>query len=175
MIAKILCVLAVITESMTIAVVSYMLKYLSVIESFTEVPDEISLYIPLTGCRIRCPECNSKWLWEFTGEELTPVKFLELLQKHRGITCVCIGGGEGDMQNLNALFQVAKAYKKKTCWYTGMDYIPDAINLKCLDYIKVGSYKGYPLDNPKTNQKFYEVHQGTLVNITYKFQKQNED
>lgn len=49
-----------------------------------------------------------------------------------------------------------------------------------LDYLKLGSYKeGFgPLDNPNTNQRFYQViHTPTasslLIDITYKFWKKD--
>lgn len=37
-----------------------MLKYDNYDITFQEIPDEVCLYITLTGCPIRCPECNSK-------------------------------------------------------------------------------------------------------------------
>ena len=43
--------------------------------------------------------------------------------------------------------------------------------LVSLDYLKLGPFlKDYgPLNNPNTNQKFYQVVEKKLIDITYKF------
>ena len=153
-----------------------MLRFLDCIESFAEVPDEISLYIPLTGCQIRCSECNSKWLWEFTGDELSIDRLSQLISDHKGITCICIGGGH-DYSALNDLFSYTKQNTNiKTCWYTGLNYIPKSLDLNMLDYIKIGPYISEygGLNCKETNQKFFVVHHdksNMLENITFKFWK----
>ena len=48
-----------------------MLKYYNYMVTFSEVPDEISLCINITGCPIRCTDCHSKFLWENIGKEIT--------------------------------------------------------------------------------------------------------
>ena len=47
-----------------------MLKYLYTREVFQEVPEEMSLAIAISGCRIRCKGCHSRELWEDKGEIL---------------------------------------------------------------------------------------------------------
>lgn len=148
-----------------------MLKYYSYGTTFAEVPDEISLYITLSGCRIRCPKCNSKWLWSFDGTPLTPDQLLNIMHRngHQRCTCVCIGGGD-NFEELNALFKVIKREGLKACWYTGYDKIPKAINLSLLDFIKIGHYNGHPLNDPKTNQRMYKIYsnvneEGKIVNL----------
>lgn len=153
-----------------------MLRFLDCIESLAEVPDEISLYIPLTGCQIRCAECNSKWLWEFTGDELSTDKLSQLIADHKGITCICIGGGH-DYDALNELFNYIKHNTDiKTCWYTGLNYIPKSLDLNALDFIKIGPYISEygGLDSRDTNQKFFSINHNNsnaLENITFKFWK----
>ena len=141
-----------------------MLKYFASSTTFAEVPDEVNLYITITGCRIRCPRCNSKWLWKYDGIPLTPERMRTLLNDNRRCTCICIGGGD-DFEELNVLFKLIKTegtqYRTegfKTCWYTGYDSIPKEINLGYLDYIKVGHFNGYPLNDPHTNQKMMKIH-----------------
>lgn len=133
------------------------MKYYSYAETFSEVPDEISLYITISGCKIRCPDCNSKWLWEDRGVIITPNILLRLIEDHKGITCVCIGGGDNFIE-LNTLFKVIKSKGLKSCWYTGYDKIPKEINLALLDYIKIGHFNGKPLNNSETNQRMYKVN-----------------
>lgn len=61
----------------------------------------------------------------------------------------------------------------KIGWYSGRQELSEKINLENFDYIKLGPYlkeKG-PLDNPNTNQRFYQVVNGELVDITHKFWK----
>lgn len=61
----------------------------------------------------------------------------------------------------------------KIGWYSGRQELSKEINLENFDYIKLGPYieeKG-PLDNPNTNQRFYQVVNGELVDITHKFWK----
>lgn len=61
----------------------------------------------------------------------------------------------------------------KVAWYSGRQELSKEINVDNFDFIKLGPYqeeKG-PLNNPNTNQKFYQVVEGELVDITYKFWK----
>ena len=134
-----------------------MLKYKAYQQVFSEVPDEITLYIPLTNCTIRCPECNSKWLWKDDGYELNHSVLEDLIRKNEGITCVCIGGGETDFFTLNSLFELIKSYDLKTCWYTGLNKIPKEIDLRWLDFIKIGPFEGIPINEESTNQRFFTI------------------
>lgn len=61
----------------------------------------------------------------------------------------------------------------KIGWYSGRQELSEKIDLENFSYIKLGPYikeKG-PLNNPNTNQRFYQVINGELVNITHKFWK----
>lgn len=157
-----------------------MLKYLFTKEIFEEVPGEITLGISISGCRIHCEGCHSRELWEDEGTPLTIEELEKLLDKHKGITCLCLLGGEGDIDSLTELFQYA--YKKvKTAWYCGLKEVPkDKLGIyQYLDFIKLGpyDYKLGGLDSPTTNQRFYLIeHQGDGSyyehDITFKFQKQ---
>ena len=159
-----------------------MLKYDNYAITFSEIPDEICLYITLTGCPIHCPECNSKWLWEDTGRELTFDELERLLEENKGITCIVFGGGDNDWDALERLcvdFLNCSKYVEQVnlAVYSGSKNIN--LNLCAyLDYYKIGPFdsKCGPLNNPNTNQRLYKIDnsdlmQPIMVDITDKFWK----
>lgn len=154
-----------------------MIKMASNSVTFAEVPDEISLYITISNCPVHCPDCNSKWLWKNEGEELNIETLQGLINRHKGITCICFGGGESDPASLLSLMQWIKENTNlKLCWYTGRNAVTiDAILTYC-DYIKKGPFiKKYgPLNCKTTNQRFYKKEGNDWVDITYKFYNKEE-
>lgn len=141
-----------------------MLKYLYCKEVFAEVPGEIALGISISGCLIHCNGCHSRELWEDKGTPLTVEELQRLLDAHKGITCLCILGGEHDIDSLIELFMYAHK-RIKTAWYCGLDMIPeDKLGImQYLDFVKLGHYDHElgGLDSSTTNQKFYQIeHQG---------------
>lgn len=141
-----------------------MLKYRYYREIFSEVPSEIVLGISISGCIIRCKGCHSMELWEDAGYPLTIEKIEEILSKKEGITCLCLFGGEHDIDTLTSIFMHFYG-KLKTAWYCGLDFIPkDKIGvLQYLDYYKIGHYDMDlgGLDSPTTNQHLFKLeHQG---------------
>lgn len=158
------------------------MKYVDAKVVFSEVPDEITLAISISNCPGTCKGCHSPWLREDVGESLTKTSVRELLEKNNGVTCICFMGGDRDIESLKQLIKWTKEnYPKiKTAWYSGLDYLKDNEITKYLNYLKLGSYKESmgPLDNPHTNQVFYQVlHTQTnstlLIDITYKFWKKD--
>lgn len=155
-----------------------MLKYIYCKEVFSEVPGEISLGISISGCQIHCHYCHSRELWEDKGTPLTIEELQSLFDKHQGITCICLLGGEHDIDSLIELFMYAHQ-RVKTAWYCGLDMIPkDKIGiLKYLDFVKIGHYDQElgGLGSPLTNQQFYKVESISdndspkLTNITSLF------
>ena len=133
-----------------------MLKYLYCKEIFQEVPGEITLGISISGCQIHCSGCNQRELWEDKGTPLTLEEIDTLLKQHQGITCLCLFGGERDIDALIEIFMYAHK-RIKTAWYCGLDVVPNnKIGiLMYLDYIKLGHYdlELGGLDSPTTNQK----------------------
>ena len=124
------------------------MKYLNYQVVFKEVPDEITLSINITNCPYRCPGCHSPYLQEDVGEELTFETLSHLIEKHKGITCVCFMGGN---QNTQELLEYLKAIKKKnlkTCLYSGCESLKDIeILLPYLDWVKIGRYNELLLTN----------------------------
>ena len=146
-----------------------MLKYLYYKEIFKEVPGEITLGISISGCQIRCKGCHSRDLWEDKGTPLTQECLEHLLKEHQGVTCLCIFGGEHDIDALTELFMYAHK-RIKTAWYCGLDIIPKKHLglLEYLDYLKLGHYDQElgGLDSSHTNQKLMKKEEGEWVDIT---------
>lgn len=149
---------------------------------FNEVPDEVTLAIEITNCPGHCEGCHSPWLREDIGEELTLDVLNELIDKNRGITCVCFMGEGKDPEALKKLAYSIKArsdYPYKTALYSGR-YELDKDYDRYFDYLKIGPYiEEYgPLNKKTTNQRFYEIgrkhgtdfaEETTRYNITFKF------
>lgn len=157
------------------------MKYVDTAIVFDEVPDEITLAINISGCKIHCPDCHSKYLWEDIGKELDRYALHELITSNPGITCVCIMGGEEEEVFIKLYWLKTRHPELKTAWYTGQDYVQKE-TLKYLDYVKVGPYKKEfgPLNDPRTNQRLskvihFPVSSIILEDITHKFWKQYEN
>ena len=160
-----------------------MLKYVDTLVSFSEVPDEITLCINISQCPNNCKGCHSPWLREDIGEDLNIESLYNLIDKNKGVTCVCFMGGDQDpaeISNLAFAVKLRGDHLYKTAWYSGKQHIPDELSVSDFDYIKVGPYieEFGGLDNPNTNQKMYEVckvnklPEGFILNdITNKFWK----
>lgn len=151
-----------------------MLKYYSTAVTFSEVPEEISLCIEISGCPHRCVDCHSPWLREDIGEPLTPSALLELVKQHPDISCVCFMGGDASHSYICYLADVLRlnAPELKIAMYSGDDKV-NKVFFRVLDYYKVGSYqpdKG-PLNKETTNQKLYLIDRENekVTDITYKF------
>lgn len=147
---------------------------------FEEVPDEVSLAIEITNCQGHCVGCHSPWLREDIGEELTPGKLFGLIEKNKGITCVCFMGEGKDPEALKQLaMDIHTSYPHlKTALYSGREEVEKEYDLY-FNYIKVGSYipEKKALNFETTNQRLYriEAHLGDggskRIDITNKFWK----
>ena len=161
-----------------------MLKYVDTLVSFSEIPDEISLCINISGCKCACPGCHSSYLAEDIGDLLTVFELTKLIRKNKGITCVAFLGGDSNPKYINSLaIWVTTTFPElKVALYSGKQEISDKIDLQYFNYVKIGPYikdKG-PLTDRNTNQKMYKVipfvdYNGQwctqLTDITFKFWK----
>ena len=146
-----------------------MLKYVDTKVTFAEVPNEISLCINISNCPCACKGCHSSYLAENIGNELNSNSIKELINNNKGITCICFMGGDSNPSEVDALAQFIKIYFPiKTAWYSGRQELSNDINLDNFDFIKLGPYieELGPLNSKTTNQKFYKIKEGKLIDIT---------
>ena len=151
-----------------------MLKYVDAKVVFAEVPDEVTLAINISGCPCNCKGCHSSYLAEDIGTELTFNEVRKLIKRNSGISCIALMGGDSEPERVNALASfVTNHYQLKVAWYSGRQELSKEIDLQNFDFIKLGSYKEEfgPLNSKTTNQRFYKVSDGELVDITNKFWK----
>lgn len=150
------------------------MKYVDVKEVFAEIPDEITLAISISGCPIQCKGCHSQYLWEDTGQELTPEVLSTMLDQHFGVSCICFMGGDQDPEEINRLAHWVKDNSKvKVAWYSGRVKLAPQIELANFDYLKIGPYDEAcgPLNVRTTNQRFYRVDDGQMQEMTHRFWK----
>ena len=158
-----------------------MLKYVDTKIVFQEIPDEITLAINISNCPCHCINCHSSYLAEDIGEPLDLQHLTNLIDSNKGITCVCIMGGDANPSEVDDIAQDIKEYypNLKVGWYSGRQELSKDIELSNFDFIKIGPYVEQfgPLNNPNTNQIMYKVvHEGSkneLLNITNKFWKES--
>ena len=138
-----------------------MVKYTDTQVTFSEVPDEITLCINISGCPNHCEGCHSAYLAEDIGDELTANEVLRLIDLNPGITCIAFMGGDQDPDYINFLASVIKEGENlpKVAWYSGRQELSPKIKPIYFDYIKLGPYipANGPLNNPNTNQIMYKV------------------
>ena len=154
-----------------------MLKYVDTKVVFQEVPDEITLAINISNCPCHCINCHSSYLAEDIGEPLDLQHLTNLIDSNRGISCVCIMGGDANPSEVDDIAQDIKEYypELKVAWYSGRQELSKEIELENFNYIKLGPYikdKG-PLNCRTTNQVMFEIDviQGKVFkkDITAKF------
>jgi anaerobic ribonucleoside-triphosphate reductase activating protein len=152
-----------------------MLKYVDTKVVFAEVPDEITLAINISNCPCQCKGCHSSYLAQDIGEPLDLQHLTNLIDSNKGISCVCIMGGDANPSEVDDIAQDIKEYypELKVGWYSGRQELSKDIELSNFDFIKLGPYKEEfgPLNSKTTNQRFYKVNDKELVDITSRFWK----
>ena len=152
-----------------------MLKYVDAKVVFAEVPDEVTLAINISNCPCQCKGCHSSYLAQDIGEPLDLQHLTDLIDSNKGISCVCIMGGDANPSEVDDIAQDIKEYypELKVGWYSGRQELSKEIELSNFDYIKLGPYieEFGPLNNRTTNQRFYKVNGKELVDITSRFWK----
>ena len=155
-----------------------MLKYVNTLIGFAEIPDEISLCINISNCPCHCEGCHSPYLAEDIGEPLDLQHLTDLIDSNKGITCVCIMGGDANPSEVDDIAQDIKEYypELKVGWYSGRQELSKEINLENFDAIKLGPYieELGPLNSKTTNQKFYKIKENKLIDRTNLFWKDND-
>lgn len=158
-----------------------MLKYVDVLVGFQEIPDEISLCINISNCPNNCPGCHSPYLAENIGTILNSTELFRLIDKNKGITCVCLMGGDSNPAAINELAKDIRTKNLKVGWYSGKDILPLEIQLRNFDYVKLGAYVEHlgPLTSKTTNQIMFKIDhfpdKTDITDITYKFWKNDQN
>lgn len=123
----------------------------------SEIPDEISLSLSISGCPFRCKGCHSQETWNCDfGEELTFDKMDKMIEENKYITCVLFYGGEWNKLDLLEMVKYVKDKGLKVALYSGINYMIEELS-NYLDYYKIGEYKEDlgGLESEITNQKIY--------------------
>lgn len=147
-----------------------MLKYVDTAVTLREIPDEITLCINISNCPCHCKGCHSSYLAGDIGEDLDEDSLVDMMLSNKGITCVAFMGGDSSPGYVNWLAGIIRSMYTneldkgswvdvRIAWYSGRQELSPAIELKNFNYIKLGPYieELGPLNNPNTNQRFYEV------------------
>ena len=156
-----------------------MLKYVDTLVGFAEIPDEITLCINVSNCPCHCEGCHSPYLSQDIGEPLDLQHLTDLIDSNKGITCVCIMGGDANPSEVDDIAQDIKEYypELKVGWYSGRQELSKDIDLENFDFVKLGPYieELGPLNSKTTNQVLLEIEvvQGRVFtkDITAKFWK----
>lgn len=155
-----------------------MLKYHNAMVVFEEIPDEITIAINITNCPCKCKGCHSKFLWEDNGIELTFDELSNIIDKNKGVTCVCFMGGDSNPEEIDKFARFVHEERGLLVgWYSGRDKISELIDVRNFDFIKIGHYdeKLGGLNYASTNQIMYKVEHYKegfdLTNITERFWK----
>lgn len=146
------------------------------------IPEEVSLVIPLTGCRFNCERCWNPILKGNSGKELTLKVLVNVLESYKDYTCVVFEGEgrESTAERLNSRARYVKrvAPSPKTALFTGRETVPQSLDIKVFDYVKTGSMGKKSLKSPLTNQRLYRIKHGksdSFEDITYKYWKKHEN
>lgn len=154
-----------------------MLRYVDYDIVFQEVPGEVTLTINISNCPNRCRGCHSPHLMEDIGEPLTEDTLSVLLEKYgKAVTCVCFMGGDADsagIERLAVFLHRQTVNPVKVAWYSGKRTLPEEIEIRNFEYIKLGPYiqERGGLQSPETNQRFYRISEGRMEDITDRFWK----
>lgn len=157
-----------------------MLRFLNYNIVFLEVPGEVTLAINISGCPNCCNGCHSPYLQEDIGDVLDENVIAGLLSKYgNAITCVCFMGGDNDsveVERLSCYVRNKSNARLKTVWYSGKSKLPEHFFAGSFDYIKLGPYVENfgGLDSPSTNQRFYKIVDGLMLDRTDIFYKKNQ-
>ena len=135
---------------------------------FQEIPDEVTLALNISQCPCHCPGCHSPHLADDIGEELSQSLLDSLIETYgKGITCVCMMGGDATPCEVNRWLAYIHTMGLKTAWYSGREHKSDDVSDDNLDYLKLGPYiaERGALKSPGTNQRLYKrclpAHSGT--------------
>lgn len=150
-----------------------MIKYVTAMVTFEELPPEVTLSLSISRCQNCCPGCHSAELRGNMGTELTDEILDNLIAKNNGISAVLLLGEGNDKARLLQLAErVRNHWKLSVALYSGREEVEEDI-WNAFDYVKVGSYKTElgPLNSVTTNQRLYRIVNKERQDITSMFWK----
>lgn len=155
-----------------------MVRYYNFDIVFAEVPDQTTLAVNISGCPNHCAGCHSPHLMEDVGEPLDRESIAALLERYgSGVTCFCFMGGDARPAEIARLSAEVRKMRPSmlTAWYSGRDSLPEGLDPRAFDYIKLGAYVESlgGLSSPTTNQRMYRIGaDGSMEDITYRFRRE---
>lgn len=154
--------------------------------TLTEVPNQIAVFFEIGNCTIHCEDCHSPELWDtnYTKDMETYQDIKNYIEKQYklGANAVLFMGG---LRSSGIDSEVFIQDILKPLYYDGYDIClydggkEDYTVIKAAQYckwIKIGPYiKALGgLDNPNTNQRFYQLEEDMWIDKTKEyFQKEN--
>ena len=147
-----------------------MIKYVTKMVTFAEIPTEVTLSLSISNCQNRCPGCHSAELRGNIGTELTDEELDRLIKENDGVGCVLLLGEGNDGPRLIELARGIKKHGLKAALYSGRDNVENELWNE-FDYVKIGRWiKALgPLNKRSTNQRLYRVEGKKRINITERF------
>lgn len=137
--------------------------------TMNEIPGRIAVYFELGNCTQGCPGCHSPHLSEQQVLAITPLEDLESIaetQAVKGANAIVLMGGTTNGISKRDLITLLRRLSciLPVCLYSGSDdeeYDKDIARVAGISWLKTGSYQKERggLDNPRTNQHFYEVEE----------------
>ena len=133
-----------------------------------EIPDKVTLAVEISNCRGSCIGCNSPFLKQDIGVELTPDAVGRLIADNFGVNCFLLLGEGKDPEALLRIAEHLRVHHPdlERAVYSGRPEVEPEI-YAAFDYVKVGPYVAElgPLNERTTNQRLY--HHGE--DITFRF------
>jgi len=148
-----------------------MTRYSSCTVTLSEMPGYTTLVFSLQGCKIKCPDCHSKYLWdEEAGIPLTAERFISAIEDCDGLINAVLF--LGDIEDSLHYAIIAKEYDLTTGSYTGKSRGECDLYFKYFDYVKIGPYDKDlgGLESPTTNQRY--IRTSDMEDLTYLFYTQ---
>ena len=137
--------------------------------TLNEVPDHVALYFEIGNCTQNCPHCHSPHLTAQQTVAFTSIEDMEHMAEHaaeQGANAIVLMGGTTNGISKRDLITLLRRLSciLPVCLYSGSDdeeYDKDIARVAGISWLKTGSYqkKRGGLDNPRTNQHFYEVEE----------------
>ena len=144
--------------------------------TMNEIPGRIAVYFELGNCTQGCAGCHSPHLSEQQVLATTPIEELEGIaeeQMAKGANAILIMGGTTNGISKHDLVTLLRRLSciLPVCLYSGSDdeeYDKEIAKVASISWLKTGSYKEEygGLDNPRTNQRFYEVEEYICMDRT---------